>query len=186
MSNWTIDLRDCTVADFDISPGISAGRCSTFRHLTYITLNMSAHINTHVLYTHTQMHTHTHQAGGAGTWRHDLWASSKYFNGGVVDFSSPPPPPCTNHILYIQTHTLTHTDPHTRSHSCTAVRVGGALPFWWETEREREGEGRLGYCDWAQRESHRTVDRALSLHALWATLCHGSVCAVSLTPDWRP
>lgn len=41
------------MADFDILPGISAGRCSSFRHLTYITLNMTAHTHELVLYAHT-------------------------------------------------------------------------------------------------------------------------------------
>lgn len=31
------------MAHFDISPGISTGSCSRFRHLTYITLNTAAH-----------------------------------------------------------------------------------------------------------------------------------------------
>ena len=59
MSNWTIDLRDCAVADFDILFGISAGRCSSFRHLTYITLNMAAHQHTWMR-AHITVHTNAH------------------------------------------------------------------------------------------------------------------------------
>lgn len=68
-----------------------------------------------------------------------------------------------------------HTNPHTHtySHSCTAVRVGGALPFWWETERER---GRGSYCDWVQRESHWTVGKALSPFTHCGQLCAMAVC----------
>lgn len=53
-----IELSICRIAQWrsDILPGISAGRCSTFRHLTYITLNMSAH-------THTLTHTPPRPAG---------------------------------------------------------------------------------------------------------------------------
>lgn len=96
------------------------------------------------------------------TWSPGLF---KVFNGGVVDFSSPSPH--THPILY------THIS-HTHSHSCTAVRVGGALP-WWETEWER-GRGRLSYCDWVQRESHWTVGKALSPFTRCGQLCAMAVC----------
>lgn len=59
MSNWTIDMKDCTLADFDIFLGISAGRCSSFRHLTYITLNMTAHQQTWI-HTHITVYTIAH------------------------------------------------------------------------------------------------------------------------------
>lgn len=52
------------MADVDILPGISAARCSSLRHLTYITPNMNAHANregpthTYTVLTNARAHAH--------------------------------------------------------------------------------------------------------------------------------